>query len=198
MWQKTRLSAALWLKIDWSAVYLHNWMSRYDYNWKLLYECFHIYLAHQDETVASNCKSQQTHLKMYDCKIFVLTTEYLKKKKWFQKFNFKTWIDYLIEYDFINVYRIWNLMMNKIIWVRDVIFNENEVFDDNLDKMRDDCLYIELNELAQLLISLDTSSESEKINLKSNNCMLADNSEDLDENLYELEINESQDFDLLV
>src|SRR5438034_4665683 len=88
--------------------------------------------------------------------------------------------------------------MNKIIQARDVIFNENEVFDDNLDKMRDDCLHIELNELAQLLISLDTSSESEKINLKSNDCMLTDNSEDLDKNLYKLETNESQNLDLLV
>jgi len=64
--------------------------------------------------------------------------------------------------------------------------------------MRDDCLHIELNELAQLLISLDTSLKSEKINSKSNDCMLTDNFEDLDENLYKLEINESQNLDLLV
>ena len=64
--------------------------------------------------------------------------------------------------------------------------------------MRDDCLHIELNELAQLLISLDTSSESEKINLKSNDCMLTDNSEDLDENFYKLKADESQNLDLLV
>src|SRR5436189_4619764 len=89
-------------------------------------------------------------------------------------------------------------MTNKIIQARNVIFNENEVFDDNLDKMRDDCLHIELNELAQLLISLDTSLKSEKINLKSNDCMLADNFEDLDENLYELKADESQNLDLLV
>src|SRR5436189_5240337 len=89
-------------------------------------------------------------------------------------------------------------MTNKIIQARNVIFNENEVFDDNLDKMRDDCLHIELNELAQLLISLDTSLKSEKINLKSNDCMLTDNFRDLDENLYELEADESQNLDLLV
>src|SRR5438034_7068314 len=89
-------------------------------------------------------------------------------------------------------------MTNKIIQVRNVIFNENEVFDDNLNKMRDDCLHIELNELAQLLISLDTSSEPEKINSESNDCMLAGNSRDLDENLYKLETDESQNLDLLV
>ena len=89
-------------------------------------------------------------------------------------------------------------MTNKIIQVRNVIFNENEVFDDNLNKMRDDCLHIELNELAQLLISLDTSSKSEKINSESNDCMLTDNSEDLDKNLYKLKADESQNLDLLV
>ena len=89
-------------------------------------------------------------------------------------------------------------MTNKIIQVRNVIFNENEIFDDNLNKMRDDCFHIELDELAQLLISLDTSLKSEKINSESNDCMLTDNFEDLDENLYELKINESQNLDLLV
>ena len=89
-------------------------------------------------------------------------------------------------------------MMNKIIQVRDVIFNENEVFDDNLDKMRDDYLHIELNELAQLLISLDTSSEPEKINSESNDCMLTDNFRNFDKNLYKLKADESQNLDLLV
>src|SRR5438034_9822712 len=64
--------------------------------------------------------------------------------------------------------------------------------------MRDDCLHIELNELAQLLIFLDTSLKSEKINLKSNDCMLTGNSEDLDENFYKLKADESQNLDLLV
>src|SRR5438034_2254310 len=64
--------------------------------------------------------------------------------------------------------------------------------------MRDDCLHIKLNELAQLLISLDTSLKPEKINLKSNDCMLTGNSEDLDENFYELKADESQNLDLLV
>src|SRR6266496_1487364 len=64
--------------------------------------------------------------------------------------------------------------------------------------MRDDCLHIELNELAQLLTSLDTSSESEKINLKSNDCILTDNFEDLDKNLYELKADENQNLDLLI
>ncbi len=89
-------------------------------------------------------------------------------------------------------------MTNKVIQVRDVIFNEDEVFDDNLDKMRDDCLHIELDELAQLLISLDTSLKSEKINSESNDCMLTDNFEDLDKSLYKLEADENQNLDLLV
>ena len=64
--------------------------------------------------------------------------------------------------------------------------------------MRNDYLHIELNELAQLLISLNTSLKSEKINLKSNNYMLTENFKNLDKNLYKLEINENQNLDLLI
>ena len=64
--------------------------------------------------------------------------------------------------------------------------------------MRDDCLHIKLNELAQLLIFLNTFSKSEKINSESNDCMLTENFKDFDKNFYELEADESQDFDLLV
>ena len=85
-----------------------------------------------------------------------------------------------------------------IIQARDVVFNEDEFFNSNLEQMKNDCLHIKLNELAQLLIFLDTFLKSEKINLKSNDCMLTDNFEDLDENLYKFKADESQNFDLLV
>jgi hypothetical protein len=86
----------------------------------------------------------------------------LKKEKRLQKFNPKAWIGYLVGYDLANVYRIWNPIKNVVIRARDVIFNEDEVFNGNLDRLRDDCLHIDLEQLAQLLISLDTSSKPEE------------------------------------
>ena len=89
-------------------------------------------------------------------------------------------------------------MMNKIIQVKNIIFNENEIFDNNFNKMRDDYFHIELNKLVQLLIFLNTSLKSEKINSESNNCMLIKNFKNLDKNFYELKINENQNFNLLI
>ena len=89
MRKAAKLPSALWPETTRAAVYLHNQMPRYKYNWKLPYDCFHTYLAHQDGLVVNDHKPQQAHLKVYRCKEFALTTEFLKKEKWLQKFNFK-------------------------------------------------------------------------------------------------------------
>lgn len=81
MRQAAKLPAALWPEIDRAAVYLHNRTPRYQYNWKSPYDRFHTYLAHRDGVVVPDRKPQQAHLKVYGCKAFALTTEYLKKEK---------------------------------------------------------------------------------------------------------------------
>lgn len=79
MRQAAKLPAALWPEIDRAAVYLHNRTPRYNYNWKSPYDRFYTYLANRDGVVAPDRKPQQAHLKVYGCKAFALTTEYLKK-----------------------------------------------------------------------------------------------------------------------
>ncbi len=55
----------------------------------------------------------------------------LKKNKLFQK-NEKMMsrisIDYIMRYDFINIFKIWNFKKNDVSDYRDVIFNENEFY----------------------------------------------------------------------
>jgi hypothetical protein len=43
----------------------------------------------------------------------------------------KSWafIKYLIKYDFINIFRVWNLKKDDVSDYRDVIFNETKFFD---------------------------------------------------------------------
>ena len=43
-----RLPAELWPEINRAAVYLHNQMLRYVFNWKLLYNCFYMYTSQKD------------------------------------------------------------------------------------------------------------------------------------------------------
>ena len=42
-----------------------------------------------------------------------------------------------------------------MIRARDVIFDEDQIFDGNLEKLRDDCLDIDLDDLSALLTKLD-------------------------------------------
>jgi hypothetical protein len=48
-----------------------------------------------------------------------------------------------------------------VIRARDVIFDEDQVFDGNLEKIRDDCLNIDLDDLSALLTQLDVSQRHE-------------------------------------
>jgi hypothetical protein len=65
---------------------------------------------------------------MFDCKAF----SFLKKIDAFKKNEkMKSWafIEYLIEYDFINIFRVWNSKKDDVNDYRDVIFNETKFFD---------------------------------------------------------------------
>jgi hypothetical protein len=41
----------------------------------------------------------------------------------------RAFIEYLIEYDFINIFRVWNSEKDNVSDYRDVIFNETKFFD---------------------------------------------------------------------
>ena len=43
-----RLPVELWPEVNQAAVYLHNWMLRYAFNWKSLYNHFYMYTSQKD------------------------------------------------------------------------------------------------------------------------------------------------------
>jgi hypothetical protein len=43
--------------------------------------------------------------------------------------KFKAFIEYLIKYDLINIFRVWNSKRDDVNDYRDVIFNETKFFD---------------------------------------------------------------------
>jgi hypothetical protein len=73
-------------------------------------------------------RNEIAHFKVFDCKAFSLLkkTNALKKN---EKMKSRAFIEYLIKYDFINIFRIWNLKKNDVNEYRDVIFNETKFFD---------------------------------------------------------------------
>ena len=56
----------------------------------------------------------------------------LKKINHLNQLKSKIWIDFLINYNSINVYQIWNSVFNKIIQIRNVIFDKEKIFDRNI------------------------------------------------------------------
>jgi hypothetical protein len=65
---------------------------------------------------------------VFECKAFSLLkeTNVLKKNE-----KVKSWafIEYLIKYDFINIFQVWNSKKNDVNDYRDVIFHETKFFD---------------------------------------------------------------------
>ncbi|KAE8548973.1 hypothetical protein EYB25_009356 [Talaromyces marneffei] len=156
-----RLPFDLWPEIIRAAVYLYNWTPRYASNWKTPYDRFTTHAAWKNGIVIENQKPQLAHLKVYGCKAYVLTTEYMKKENRLQRFNPRAWIGYLVGYNSTNVYRIWNPTTGRIIRTRDVIFNEDEVFSGNIEHLKDDLLYVSTQEITRLLTKLDLGTDAD-------------------------------------
>ncbi|EED23215.1 conserved hypothetical protein [Talaromyces stipitatus ATCC 10500] len=149
-----RLTQDLWPEINRCAVYLYNRTPRYESNWKTPYEVFHTYLALQNGKVFEDMKPNQAHLRVYGCKVYSLTTKYMKKEKRLQRYHPKAWIGFLVGYDSTNIFHIWNPKLGVVVSARDVIFNEDEVFDGNVDKLRNDLATTTIDEIAELLNSV--------------------------------------------
>ncbi len=85
-------------------------------------------LIFMQKLLKKSIRNEIAHLKMFDCKAFSLfkKTNAFKKN---EKMKTRAFIEYLIKYDFINIFRIWNSKRNDVSDYRDVIFNETKFFD---------------------------------------------------------------------
>jgi hypothetical protein len=68
------------------------------------------------------------HFKIYDCKTFSLSKK-IDAFKRSKKMKSRAFIKYVIKYDFINIFRVWNSKKDDVNDYRDVIFNETKFFD---------------------------------------------------------------------
>jgi hypothetical protein len=70
-----------------------------------------------------DCSSQNVWLQN------VFTFQKINALKKNEKMKSRAFIKYLIKYDFINIFRVWNLKKDDVNDYRDVIFNETKFFD---------------------------------------------------------------------
>ena len=98
---------------------------------------------------------------MYGCKAFALTKDALKKTQRLKRLEPKTWIGYLVGYNSTNIYRIWNPITGKVVITRDVVFNEDEVFNGDIEDLKKEALRISLKELSKLLTNIAQQQSDE-------------------------------------
>ena len=112
-----------------AATYLYNRTPRASNDWKSPYELFHTYVFDKEE-VSGPRKPQLHHLRAYGCKAYVLIKskgdpQYRYKLR---ELDPKAHIGFLVGYESTNTYRVLVPHKKKVVSVRDVIFNEDVIW----------------------------------------------------------------------
>jgi hypothetical protein len=113
MWIKTNLSANLWSEVFKAVDYLNNRILRRSLTWKTFFE------------ILTEKKSNLSHLQSYKCKAYFLKNIISRKDRLKSKF----FIDYLVRYNFTNIFRIWISSCMRIIRIKDVLFDKTLFYD---------------------------------------------------------------------
>jgi hypothetical protein len=116
-----KLSKDLYSKCYFIAAHILNWTSSSSLSWDSS-------LIFMQKLLKESIRNEIVHLKMFECK----TSSFLKKINAFkknEKMKSQAFIEYLIKYDFINIFRVWNSKKDDVSDYRDVIFNETKFFD---------------------------------------------------------------------
>jgi hypothetical protein len=85
-------------------------------------------LIFMQKLLKKSIRNEIAHFKMFECKAFSLLKEINALKK-SEKMKSRAFIEYLIKYNFINIFRVWNSKKDDVNDYRDVIFNETKFFD---------------------------------------------------------------------
>ncbi|KAF7566661.1 hypothetical protein PtrM4_149810 [Pyrenophora tritici-repentis] len=138
----------LWPEITRAAVYLYNRTPNYPNKWKSPYEIFFTRAAATNGIVTGPRRPNQAHLRAYGCKAFAMTDDTHRGKSRLQRLDPKAWIGYLVGYQSTNIYRIWIPSMAKVISTRDVVFNEETIFNGKTEDLMDNLMHNTLEEIA--------------------------------------------------
>jgi hypothetical protein len=115
-------------------------------------------------------RNEIAHLKMFDCKAFSLfkKTDAFKKS---EKMKSRAFIEYLIEYDFISIFRVWNSKKDDVSDYRDVIFNETKFFDTyeavDLLKEEERKLYVTYRAISLQIFENSDENQYDRISIRN-------------------------------
>ncbi len=121
----SKLSKDLYSECYLAAIYLLNRILMIQLSWDSS-------LIRLQRLLKESIRWKLDHLKIFNCKTYVLLKESdaLSRSK---KMKARAFVNYLIDYDSINIFKIWNLEKDDVNDYRDAIFDENAYYD-NYDK----------------------------------------------------------------
>lgn len=161
------LSWELWPEVTRSAVYLYNRTPNYTNNWKTPYEIFFTRVAFSNGIVTSLRKPNLAHLKAYGCKAFAMTDDTHRGKSRLQRLDPKAWIGYLVGYRSSNIYRIWIPSLGKVISTRDVVFDEESIFDGRIEDLKESLMHSTLQEIATHVKTIELPTPTQQPHTES-------------------------------
>jgi hypothetical protein len=144
----------LWAEVIKAAVYLLNRTPRQDLYWDTPIHAFYTSVAKQNRTTPPE-KPDLSHLKAYGCKAYAMTPAAQEQTQRLWKLQPRAWVGYLIGYDSSNIYRIWNPLTDTIYQIRDVIFDEQEMFFESKEQLCVDLLQMKRHDYKSFLEEIE-------------------------------------------
>ena len=77
-----------------------------------------------------------------------------------QRLDAKAWIGYLVGYRSSNIYRIWIPSLKKVISTRDVVFDEETIFDGKEESLKDNLMHSTTEEIATYMRTIEPPNPS--------------------------------------
>jgi hypothetical protein len=126
-------------------------------------------LIFMQKMLKKSIRNEIVQLKMFNCKAFSLFKKtYALKKN--EKMKSRAFIEYLIKYDFINIFRIWNSKKDDVNDYRDVIFNEATFFDTykavNFFKKKERKFYVTYRAISLQIFENSDDKQYNKISIR--------------------------------
>jgi hypothetical protein len=85
-------------------------------------------LIQMQKLINQSIRFEINHLKMYECKTYSLLKDVDVSSR-DSKLKSRVFVDYLVDYNSINIFWVWNSEKENVNEYRDVIFYENELYD---------------------------------------------------------------------
>ena len=124
---QANLPEDMWPECYLAAVYLNDRVPRKSLGWKSPIEKI-------NDFANLPIKHELAHLRRHGCKSYVLFKEKSKPKK-SAKLQPRAFIGYFVGYDSTNIYRIWDPKRYTVKGYRDVIFDENSLYNPNAEEV---------------------------------------------------------------